>query len=211
MSCNMKISKYQKLLTTQCTIIADNVSEDMKNNSFYVGSTEKNPVAHNAILYRWWFPKDSEPMKVLEKYIEDHPKDLIMQDLLSNLEQRMEDGKTYYALYFGKSNNGYNRYRQHTAGNVDDSTLRLTLYGLCIGETYDNAKEQQINEMLCQCYYEWVDFGNEENIVECIEGICIALGKYPLNIDGNVAVSKEWLDYLTNKRRLSNLKKSTRK
>ena len=197
----MENNKYQKLLTKQCSIIADSVLKDMKDNMFHVGSVEKIPVAKKAILYRWWFPKDSKPMQVLEKYVKDHPKDLIMQDMLSNLE-KIELGKqTYYALYFGKSSNGYNRYRQHTTGNVDVSTLRRTLYGLCIGGTYSNAKENKINEMLQQCYYEWADFGNEENIVECIEGVCIALGKYPLNIDGNAAISNEWRKYVTKERK----------
>lgn len=198
----MENNKYQKLLTKQCAIIADSVLNDMKNNGFHVGGTEKIPIPRNAILYRWWFPKDSAPMKKLEKYVKDHPQDIIMQDMLSNLEKKDIGTHTYFALYFGKSSNGYNRYIQHTTRNVDVSTLRRTLYGLCIDEdTYDNEKEQQINKMLQQCYYEWADFGNEENIVECIEGICIALGKYPLNIDGNVAISDEWRKYVTKKRK----------
>ena len=200
----MENNKYQKLLTKQCAIIADSVLNDMKNNGFHVGGTEKIPIPRNAILYRWWFPKDSAPMKKLEKYVKDHPQDIIMQDMLSNLEKKDIGTHTYFALYFGKSNNGYNRYHQHSTGNVNGSTLRRTINGLCIGGTYDKANEEQITELLKQCYYEWADFGNEENIVECIEGICIALGNYPLNIDGNAAISNEWREYVTKERKLKN-------
>jgi hypothetical protein len=200
----MEYTEYQQLLTKQCSIIADSVSKDMKKNIFHIGGVEMIPVPHNAILYRWWFLEESEPMKELKKYVENHPHDIIMRNMLSNLEKRELGKQTYYALYFGKSSNGYNRYRQHSTGNVNGSTLRRTINGLCIGGTYDKANEEQITELLKQCYYEWADFGNEENIVECIEGICIALGNYPLNIDGNAAISNEWREYVTKERKLKN-------
>ena len=34
------------------------------------------------------------------------------------------EGKTYYALYFDKSNKGYRRFIQHRKGNINTSTLR---------------------------------------------------------------------------------------
>ena len=50
--------------------------------------------------------------------------------------------------------------------------------------------------MLKECYYEWYSFQNEGELVECIESICIALGKYPLNIDGNPAIGQKWQNYI---------------
>ena len=111
----------------------------------------------------------------------------------------------YYTLYFGKSNNGYRRYIQHSTGNVHISTLRRTLYGLCLTENgekqYIKEREEEITRMLQECYYEWIPFDEEGKLVECVESICIALGKYPLNVDGNPAISNNWRDYLLEKRK----------
>ena len=190
---------FGQLLTEQCSGIAQKVSEEMLPNRFHVGSTKPGVVPHEAILYRWWFPKNSPVMDVLADFAK---KDKELAALLKQVETCKIDGKTYYALYFGKSNNGYRRYCQHTTGNVHLSTIRHTVYGLCIGEKYDKAKEDKVSEILRQCYYEWISFKGEDNLVECVEGICIALGKYPLNVDGNPAISDQWRDHVMNSRKL---------
>ena len=72
-------------------------------------------------------------------------------------------------------------------------------------KTYKNSsveQEEEITRMLQECYYEWIPFKNEGKLVECVESICIALGKYPLNVDGNPAISDRWRDYLLEKRKL---------
>lgn len=203
-----KKKTFQQLLAENCTDIAKRVSDDMLPNLFLVGGAKKIPVPHDeAILYRWWFPKDSDVMAALRKQSREHP-ELELAALLDEVETRAIGGKWYYALYFGKSNNGRHRYRQHTEGNVHISTLRRTIYGLCIGDTYDETKEPKITNILSQCYFEWISFGkegkegNEGKLVECIEGICIALGKYPLNVEGNPAISDKWCKELMDKRKL---------
>ena len=45
-------------------------------------------------------------------------------------------------------------------------------------------------------------FDEEGKLVECVESICIALGKYPLNVDGNPAISDNWRKYVMDKRKL---------
>ena len=88
----------------------------------------------------------------------------------------------------------------------DDPSVRvyddINYYGLCIGEKYDKSNEDRISDILRQCYYEWISFKGEDNLIECVESICIALGKYPLNVDGNPAISKKWRNYVMEKRKL---------
>ena len=196
-----KAKSYQQLLAEQCTSIVQQVLEDMEKNRFHVG-TKPIPVPKSPILYRWWFPEESAVMDILTQYSHS---DAEIATLLQHVETREIENKTYYALYFGKSNNGYHRYSQHSTGNVHISTLRRTLYGLCLTENgekqYIKEREEEITRMLQECYYEWIPFDNEGKLVECVESICIALGKYPLNVDGNPAISNNWRDYLLEKRK----------
>lgn len=192
---------YQQLLTDGCTCIARKVLSDMQ--LYKVASTPKIPVPHKPILYRWWFPEGSKDSKskVLDVLREYNQAESV--NLLDQVETRVIDGKTYYALYFGKSSNGYRRYCQHTTGNIHLSTLRQTLYGLCVGQQYDIAQEHVVSEILKDCYFEWLTFDKEGELVECIESICIALGHYPLNLDGNPAISDLWRKYVMEKRKIA--------
>ena len=203
---------FQQLLSEQCEVIVKKVTDDMQSDeqySFFINEIERIPVIRKPILYRWWFTEDSEPMIALKKYLDEHPTDVEMQQLFSQLEERKFEGKEqkYYALYFGKSNNGYRRYIQHSTGNVHTSTLRHTLYGLCLTENGESLYSKQLDKeeitrILRECYFEWLPFNEEGKLVECVEGICIALGKYPLNVDGNPAISDQWREYVMDKRKL---------
>ena len=204
-------TSFQQLLSEQCEVIVKKVTDDMQSDkqySFFINEIEKIPVDRGPILYRWWFAGNSKPMIALKKYLDEQPNDIEMQQLFSQLEERKFEGKEqkYYALYFGKSNNGYRRYIQHSTGNVHISTLRRTLYGLCLTENgekqYIKEREEEITRMLQECYYEWIPFDNEGNLVECVESICIALGKYPLNLDGNPAISDKWREFVMKRRKL---------
>ena len=196
------MATYKDLILQHCAEIVQQVLEDMEKNRFHVG-TKPIPVPKSPILYRWWFPEKSAVMDVLTRYSHS---DAEMTTLLQQFETRKIENKTYYALYFGKSNNGYRRYIQHSTGNVHTSTLRHTLYGLCLTESgekqYIKEREEEITRMLLECYYEWIPFDNEGKLVECVESICIALGKYPLNVDGNPAISDQWREYVMDKRKL---------
>ena len=203
---------FQQLLSEQCEVIVKKVTDGMQSDeqySFFINEIERIPVINKPILYRWWFREDSEPMLAIQKYLDSNPEDIQMKQLFSQLEERKFDGKKkkYYALYFGKSNNGYRRYIQHTTGNVHTSTIRHTLYGLCLTNNEESQYSKQLDKeeitrILRECYFEWLPFNEEGKLVECIESICIALGKYPLNVDGNPAISNQWRDYLLEKRKL---------
>ena len=190
---------FWQLLTERCSDIVRKVSEGMLPNRFHVGSAKPTAVPREAILYRWWFSENSPVMKAIRDFAK---KDKDLADLLKQVETCEINNKTYYALYFGKSNNGRHRYSQHTAGNVHTSTIRHTLYGLCISDIYDKAREEEVSKILNDCYYEWISFADEPLLVECIEGICIALGKYPLNVDGNPAISDQWREHVVDNRKL---------
>ena len=203
---------FQQLLSEQCEVIVKKVTDGMQSDeqySFFINEIERIPVIRKPILYRWWFAEDSKPMIALKKYLDEHTTDVEMQQLFSQLEERKFEGKKkkYYALYFGKSNNGYRRYIQHTTGNVHTSTIRHTLYGLCLTNNEESQYSKQLDKeeitrILQECYFEWLPFNEEGKLVECVEGICIALGKYPLNVDGNPAISDSWREYVMEKRKL---------
>ena len=189
---------YYSLLAESCRNVVDRVYSEMLIHK--VDSITTKDLSHMPIVYRWWFEENSVVMHVLKEQSKKY-KDLA--ELMKQVASREIDGKTYYALYFGKSNNGYHRFRQHSKGNVHISTIRHTLYGLCIESKYNKSKEQQITDILKDCYFEWRAFDeNEGKLVECIESICIMSGKYPLNVDGNPALGDQWREYVMDKRKL---------
>ena len=196
----MKSDKtFRQLLDEGCTGIVQRVTDEMLPNRFHVGSAKPCLVSDKAILYRWWFPEKSPVLKAIRDFAK---KDKKLVALLKQVETCKIEGKTYYALYFGKSNNGRHRYSQHTTGNVHISTIRHTVYGLCISDMYDKAREEEVSKILNDCYYEWISFADAPLLVECVEGICIALGAYPLNMDGNPAISDQWREYVMDIRKL---------
>lgn len=188
---------YRDLLTTHCVTIVEKVLADMQE--YKLDAEGKIPIPKVPILYRWWFPENSIVMQVLRDFSHS---DNDLATLLGKVETRRKDDKTYYALYFGKSNKGYRRFIQHSAGNVHTSTLRCIIYGLCIGDKYDKANEPRITEILDECYCDWIPFEQEGNLIECVESICIALGYYPLNVEGNPSISENWRDKLMNLRKI---------
>lgn len=150
-------------------------------------------VPENPILYRWWFPKESEAIKRLQELSRND------NDLTNHLKNEGKDG--YYPLYFGKSKNGNKRYNNHISGDIYCSTLRCTLHALCFDEPYNEDNENKITEMLKGCYFEWYELkGKECELINCIEEICIALGKYPLNIEGNP--DEKWREDIVAKRKI---------
>lgn len=193
--------KYQKLLEEECRSIVDSVLTEMSTTRTLVKQLKSEKVPKEPILYRWWFPEDAEVVKLILKR---GTKDAALAKFIEQIHTCTINGKLYYAIYFGKSNKGYRRYIQHAKGNAHVSTIRHTLYGLCIGNKYDKAKEQLIDEILEKCYFEWISFKDEEYLIECIEVICIALGSYPLNIDGNPSISEKWREHILESRKLKN-------
>lgn len=185
------MNTYKELILQNCAGIVNKVLGGMEH---YKVGTGKIPIAKSAVLYRWWFPENSEVVKILSNWKGS--------DLLDGVQKREFENKNYYALYFGKSNNGYRRFCQHSTGNVHTSTLRRTIHSLLTDDLYTkNTHEQEITDLLRECYFEWTIIGKkDENLVECIEAICIVHGTYPLNIDGNPAINSKWREYMMNER-----------
>jgi hypothetical protein len=182
---------YKELILQNCAGIVNKVLGGMEH---YKVGTGKIPVAKSAVLYRWWFPENSEVVKILSNWKGS--------DLLAGVQTREFEGTTYYALYFGKSNNGYRRFCQHSTGNVHISTLRRTIHSLLTDDAYNKSiHEPEITNLLKACYFEWTEISQEEaNLVECLEALCIVHGVYPLNIDGNSAINENWLRYMMKER-----------
>lgn len=221
---------FLPLLRTRCTDIVNTILDDMQipGHRFSVGKaikTREIPVPNKPILYRWWFPEDSPVLKKIYEYIqeqkdkgnEEDKKDVekLEKFLAEQVKQRSDlgDGKVYYALYFGKSIKGHKRLRQHIVGTARISTVRHTVFGLVYGE-YNIANkeenERKIDEILQHCYCEWTDICDDANLVVCFESICIALGNYVLNIEGNPAITENWREKLLEVREKSNVKKKTK-
>ncbi len=181
------MGSYKELILQNCAGIVNKVLGNMQ--TYKVGSG-KIPVSQDSVLYRWWFAEESKIVNILREWEES--------DLLDGVQTSKFDGKTYYALYFGKSNNGYRRFCQHSTGNVHTSTLRRTIHSLLTDDLYNKVThEHEITDLLRECYFEWTVIGKEdEKLVECIEAICIVHGIYPLNLDGNPAIDEKWREYI---------------
>ena len=150
----------------------------------------------NPCLYRWLVPEDIAK-KIFEKQSE-------CEKLLDKTATTDIGGKKYYILYFGKSKNGKNRIvSQHLRGDIKKSTLRLTLYGL-LRVADCTAKETDIDVFFKETYFEWYPLSakdQENDYIVCLESICVALGKYPLNIEGNPAFASKWTPILVELRK----------
>ena len=158
-----------------CNSITSKILSQMRGG--IVRHLDKKSIAEGPVLYRWWFPEDFvdaliDKFKNFEK---------------SDLERKEINGDNYYALYFGKSKDGRKRFNQHTSNNIDKSTLRRTIHAII-----STPSEEKVTEILCKCYFEWVELDNE-SLLECLETMCIVSGKYPLNIEGN-PYSQDWIE-----------------
>jgi len=152
-------------------------------------------------LYRWWFPSNSPIVKYLEDYLKANPEDADMHYVHYRLKKKEIANTTYYALYFGKSTDGRNRFGQHMRGPVKQSTLRETLRAILSIQGLP-CTESDITNVLRQCYYEWMEFLPEDyELIDCFEMMAIAISYYPLNLDGNSSISETWKNDILNKRK----------
>ena len=191
------MATYKDLILQNC---AEIVNQVLDNTQRYRVGSGKIPVPKEPILYRWWFPFNSKVVTMLSEWKGKDSKE--PTNLLEGVLTREIEGKTYYALYFGKSNKGYRRYIQHSTGNIHTSTLRRTIHSLLTDDAYNKSiHEPEITNLLKTCYFEWAEISQEEaNLVECLEALCIVHGVYPLNIDGNSAINENWLKYIMKER-----------
>ena len=153
-------------------------------------------------LYRWWFPMNSPIVIFIKGYIEQHPEDKEMQFVYDHLKQQKIGDDMFCALYFGKSTNGRERFKKHIKGPMRNSTLRRTIYAILMQMPNESHSEEHISELLSQCYYEWIELPNDHELMGPFETIAIAMGGYPLNIEGNHLVSTAWIQCMTQERKI---------
>jgi len=148
-------------------------------------------------IYRWWFREDAG--KTLISRLDDID--------TSRINTRNINGDKYLALYFGIAKGIRDRFKwhisQHHAGSTIKagtiSTLRHTLSAL-LGIPLSNS-ESIINKFIDRnCILEWstTSSRNEALVIEDNE---INSEYYPLNIQGNNAVSKTTRQSLTQLRK----------
>lgn len=139
-------------------------------------------------FYRWWFPADIAKSMLSSIPLVD----------INKIVKRNIGGKEYWLLYFGISSNLFNRIKWHVCQKHKPSavrsgtlsTLRQTISSLLgIDET---LSESDVNNVLDQCYWEW----HEESQPEEIEEKELSTGYYPLNIQKNKVVPKDILKKL---------------
>lgn len=209
------------LLMKQCSLINNEVLDKKywsKPTKVINRKTEnglelknKQDITSNPILYRWMV-KEDELGKLTdfhEAFKKAHETDIDLSAIFNQCKVE-RDGETYYALYFGKSKKGISRItREHLGNDMSKSTLRRSLCGLFVPDN-EPKKEEKINKLLDGTYFEWlVLYKNDKEYIACLEAICIALGDYPLNIEGNPFLDNnppEWRKLLTESRKANRKK-----
>ena len=98
--------------------------------------------------------------------------------------------------------------RQKRQGGAAHSQAAFTRNGANLyhpPHAYQEVKEKEIDCLLAGTFFQWLPFEGEKatELIVPLEAICIALGNYPLNIDGNCAVTKDWLEHLKTLRQTS--------
>ena len=172
------------------------VSELYKDNKL-----TSSPLRDEYLLYRWWFPHNSLVMDYLRDYIAQNPDDIVMKSVFARLKTKVINNQTYYALYLGKSIHGRTRFRNHIVGPMKSSTLRRTIYALLIKNHPLPANEDFISKILNQCYYEWMELSDDHELLDAFEMMAIAIGCYPLNMEGNTSISEEWKKSIVDRRK----------
>lgn len=140
-------------------------------------------------LYRWWFSGNSQIVAFIKEQMGDSYLEKLKHKQLKSIDS---EEQTYYALYFGKTKQGRTRFREHINGPLKQSTLRRTIRAILTLQEAKNVDEAAISSILQPCYYEWIELTDDHELMDCFETIAIALGNYPLNIDGNHSVDETW-------------------
>ena len=106
------MATYKDLILQHC---AEIVNQVLDNTQRYRVGSGKIPVPKEPVLYRWWFPANSEVVTMLSEWKGKDSKKPI--NLLDGVLTREFEGKIYYALYFGKSNKGYFKFKGNCTKN----------------------------------------------------------------------------------------------
>lgn len=136
-------------------------------------------IPHNSRVYQWWF-LEADAKRLLEP----------MQSTIdeSKIKKESIHNQSYWLMYFGIANKSLNQrakwhiYQHHSVSAVKSgylSTLRATLSALL--QKPQSQTEQEVNEILDRCYWEWQLDENPKKT----EREALSQGYFPLNIQGN--------------------------
>ncbi|MBO4752077.1 MAG: hypothetical protein J5526_04925 [Bacteroidales bacterium] len=154
-------------------------------------------IDHKSGVYIWWFQEDC-----VNKLLKP-----IGGGEMSRIQKKIIAGKNYYALYFGiakdcRQRASWHMAQHHTLPAVRSgflSTLRRTLSALL--NVNMTAAENRVNNFIEEnCYWEW-SYTNDKKEAEKMEQRELRNNYYPLNIQGNKNVPKEYLSKLKSLRR----------
>ena len=152
--------------------------------------SKQNYALNSSGVYRWWFKEDVFVLADFPRFTNN-----------LNLQSRIIDSETYYALYFGMSKAMKERIKWHVCNAHKQSavksgflsTLRQSISALLKLEM--SKSECQVNKFMDDYgYLEW-DYTNSEQDAKDIEHAELTQldYSYPLNIQGNKTVSKTHL------------------
>lgn len=162
--------------------------------------TSLKSLPHEPVVYQWLFP--SIPKIILKRSDID----------VAKIEYRDIKGRRYYVLYLGigidcQQRFGWHITQHHTPLNVKYgtlSTLRRTLSAI-LGIDMTKS-ENAVNDLMDTCYIEWNLYpGKAKSDLEGEETCLLDKWYYPLNIQKNYMISKEW------KKELCRLRKKHKK
>lgn len=163
----------------------------------------KNMILPSSGYYRWWFDENATRQLLAN----------IKFTSYNMLQVKVIDGKQYYSLYFGISKNVKQRLKWHILQKHSPSaikkgflsTLRHTLSAL-LGNNASMSEGNVNNLIDNSCYIEW-DYTNNPKEIESKE-LSSPKYVYPLNIQGNKIMQKNYSVSLSN---LKNLRKMHKK
>lgn len=160
-------------------------------------------LSQDPVVYQWWFPSIPEILRDPTWDIE-----------IDRIDKKEIENQTYYLMYVGIGSHCQQRLswhivQRHTLSNVRSgylSTLRQTLCAILKLDMTTPIAQQKVDELMDKCYVEWNLYpGKSKEDIEDIESELLKKGYYPLNIDKNENLPKQWI------RELKKLRKKHKK
>ena len=146
-------------------------------------------VANTPGYYRCWFPELIANIILAQFKTNGNYK--------GKLQTKTINGKVYICLYIGSAKDLNSRIYTHLHGVFGDSTLRKTLWAILASNEIERGAEYMVNQVLDNCYFEWVYTDSEQQAVDCEKSeLSQSTYCYPLNIQNNTTMPKEWINEL---------------
>lgn len=146
-------------------------------------------LANTPGYYRCWFPELIANIILAQFKTNGNYK--------GKLQTKTINGKVYICLYIGSTENVYDRIDTHLHGAFGDSTLRKTLWATLASNETERGAECIVNQVLDSCYFEWGYTDSKQQAADCEKSeLSQSTYCYPLNIQNNTTMPKEWINEL---------------